>query len=420
MSNGTDDSVLDAILRHNEGRKRSLVRRKLATMAGGLFPFYRGANELFAREWSGLSPLDPGPVVLLCGDLHLENFGAYLTDAGEARFSINDFDEAYAAPAALDLVRCGASILIAGEQWGLPVTTAAALAVEFLDHYRGAAAQSSGRDEDETAANEAIRGLLLPTAFASRDAVIERLTRPDKRKGRRLIRTGVERRRLRKKKREELQSSFNALTKASDVHGSIEVLDATTRVAGLGSLGLRRYLVLARGGTGGDRLRLLDVKEVTPSALRECVSGPQPDWGPGEASRVVFAERTILGKPESGLATIDLGGRSCRVREMIPDANRSRLSRLRRDPARLREAVRAAGAIAARAHARGAAILDHGRGDDLARWATGPAFDAILVASTRAADRTRAMYDAFVASIRRKDVRKTLGLPAAAAVLPMS
>ena len=68
--------------RHNEGRKKSLVRLKLARMAAGVFAFFRGSNELFAREWPSLAPLEPGPLVLLCGDLHLENFGAYLTDVG--------------------------------------------------------------------------------------------------------------------------------------------------------------------------------------------------------------------------------------------------------------------------------------------------------------------------------------------------
>ena len=50
------------------------------------------------------APLDLGPAILQCGDLHLENFGAYQTDDGEFRFDINDFDEALVAPCSLDLV----------------------------------------------------------------------------------------------------------------------------------------------------------------------------------------------------------------------------------------------------------------------------------------------------------------------------
>ena len=390
-------------------------------MAGGVFAFYRGTDELFAREWPSLAPQEPGPLVLVCGDLHLENMGAYLTESGEARFAINDFDEAYVAPAAIDLVRCGASILLAAEEWGLAVTTAAAMAVEFLDRYRqelGALVVAGRLGEPEPAEGEAaIRSLLLPTAFASRDAMIDRLTRPSKRKGHRVIRTDDDHRPVGSKRRKELGDAFDGLAEASQSHAGIELLDVSTRVAGLGSLGMRRYLALVRGGGAGDRIRLLDVKEAGPPALRACVDAPQPNWGEGEAARVVHAERIVLGVPESGLATIQVGGRSCRLREMVPEANRSKLSRLRHEPARLRHAVRAAGGIAARAHARGAQALDEDRGVDLGRWATGSDFDSILVASVRAADRSRAMFDSFRATIGRKSVRKALGLPPEAAIV---
>ena len=414
MASETDDFILEELLRHNEGRKKSLVRLKLSQMALGVFAFFRGSNELYVRDWPGLAPLDPGPLALVCGDLHLENFGAYLTESGDARFAINDFDEAYVAPAAIDLVRCGASIFLAADEWGLPATVAAAMAVEFLDHYRQevGAIVVTGRigEVGPVEGDGAIRSLLLPTAFASRDAVIGQLTRPAK-KGAREIRVDDERRRVGPKKLRELQVAFDGLAKASQAAGAVEVLDATRRIAGLGSLGLRRYLVLVRGGTAGDRLRLLDVKEAKPSVLSFCIDAPQPNWGPGEADRVIQAERIVLGKPESGLAALEVGGRSCRVREMIPEANRSKLSRLRREPARLREAVRAAGGIAAHAHARGAVALDPAREADLGRWATGPDFDAIMVASARSADRCRGYSEEFRASLARKSIRKRLGLP---------
>lgn len=421
MSAEYDDAILAEILRHNEGRKKALVRLKLSRMALGVFAFFRGSNELFAREWPSLAPLGPGPFVLLCGDLHLENLGAYLTDSGEARFAINDFDEAYVAPASVDLVRCGASILLAAEEWGLAVTTAAAMAVEFLDRYREelAALVVAGRlgDPEPAEGDDAIRSLLLPTAFASRDAMIDRLTRPGKRKGHRVILTDTDHRPVGPKRRKELGDAFAELAESSEPHSGIELLDVSTRVAGLGSLGMRRYLVLVRGGPTGDRMRLLDVKEAAPPVLRACIDAPQPSWGEGEADRVVGAERIVLGVPESGLATMQVDGRSCRVREMVPEANRSKLSRLRHEPARLRHAVRAAGGIAARAHARGAQALDSERGAELSRWATGPDFDSILVASARAADRSRAMFDSFRATIRRKSVRKALGLPPEAVIV---
>ena len=77
-----DDAVLEAIVQFNRGRKRKLVRLKLRRMLDDPFTFFRGTNHLFARAWPELHPPEVGPDILICGDLHLENFGAYRTSAG--------------------------------------------------------------------------------------------------------------------------------------------------------------------------------------------------------------------------------------------------------------------------------------------------------------------------------------------------
>ena len=81
----------------NEGRKPELLRRKYRRMGEDLFAFFRGTDHLFAAAWEGLAPVDPGPAILICGDLHLENFGAYRADDGDFVFDINDFDERWSA-----------------------------------------------------------------------------------------------------------------------------------------------------------------------------------------------------------------------------------------------------------------------------------------------------------------------------------
>src|SRR5262245_36525886 len=87
-------SLLATILAFDDGRKPRLVRLKLKRMALDPFAFFRGTDHLYADQWPDLKPPDPGPDVILCGDLHLENFGAYSDDAGELLYDINDFDEA--------------------------------------------------------------------------------------------------------------------------------------------------------------------------------------------------------------------------------------------------------------------------------------------------------------------------------------
>ena len=81
-------------------------------------------------------PPTPGRSIAICGDLHLENFGAYRTDDGELLYDINDFDEAIVGPCSLDLVRCATSILLAAELWRLTPLQASGMVLTYLDNYR--------------------------------------------------------------------------------------------------------------------------------------------------------------------------------------------------------------------------------------------------------------------------------------------
>src|SRR5262245_25850695 len=134
-SPAADESVYDAIVRFNADRVPELVKRKLKRIDESVFDFFRGTDHLFGAAWPSLKPPDPGPAISCCGDLHLENFGAYQSEAGDFRFDINDFDEALVAPCSFDLVRCTASILLAGEEWGLRPLQATGIALAYLDQY---------------------------------------------------------------------------------------------------------------------------------------------------------------------------------------------------------------------------------------------------------------------------------------------
>ena len=63
-------------------------------MRKNAFAFFRGTCHLFYEDWSPPAALDQAPATLICGDLHLENFGAYLGESGLPYFDVNDFDEA--------------------------------------------------------------------------------------------------------------------------------------------------------------------------------------------------------------------------------------------------------------------------------------------------------------------------------------
>jgi uncharacterized protein (DUF2252 family) len=403
--------VLETILQYNDDRKPRLVRLKLRRMLKDPFTFFRGAIHLFARDWSELCPPEVGPDILICGDLHLENFGAYRTAEGDFRYDINDFDESVVAPSSLDLVRCTTSIFLAAERWKLTPTDATTLALAYLNQYRRAIVDATGTGAVGEIAPRSGRGaiweLLGSTAHGIQESLLERNTKR-KANGKLTIRRTD-------KHPEVSRKRFAAIREALEAYGQtvkepeiFRVLDVTGRISGVGSLGVRRYLALIEGEGAPDGHRLIDIKQVEPSALLghiQPTAPEQPDWGGDEAHRIVQAQTILQGHPAAGLDALHINERPYRIREMIPDENRSSLERFRKQPAKLREAVDTAGRLTAWSHLRGARLAvgsspkeDHW--PELAEWAAGAAIDAVLAAAARYAERTNHDYAEFRQEVR--------------------
>jgi uncharacterized protein (DUF2252 family) len=386
--------LIETMRRYHADRRPSGFRRKLVRMAEGPFEFFRGTDFLFARAWPELKPGDPGPAVLICGDLHLENFGAFLTDDGDFRFDINDFDEAVVAPCSLDLVRCSTSILLAAESWRLTPTQATGMVLEFLDNYHHAI-QKDGNAEPVDGQPElgSIGSLLWATAQGTTKCMLRRYT---------VAKNGGRGIRHRKDRITGIGAKNSEL-----VHDAVstfgwqqnwKVLDIARRHAGIGSLGLRRYLVLVEEGEQPEPI-LLDIKETVPSALRDLADVSVPPAA-NEAERIVSAQRQLQGKPTARLAALQIGDRWYRLRAMVPEENQSSLERLRENPRRLREAVAAAGRLTARSQYRGSQIGSANRFAQLKQWTDSPALESVLAAAVRFADFVQRDYELFLKAYR--------------------
>jgi uncharacterized protein (DUF2252 family) len=389
-----DKSVFDEIVAFNADREPDLVKRKFARLDESVFAFFRGTDHLFGKAWPALQPEDPGPPILTCGDLHAENFGAYETQDGDFRFDINDFDEALVAPCSFDLVRCAASILLAGEEWELTPLQATGIALAFLDNYRAAVDESVKTGVIGEIAPRSGEGpvwdLLNKTAAGTALKLLQRETEKKKNGTRIIIRDPDKHPQARPKQAARVAEAVEQLGAALHKPDACRVLDVTSRIAGIGSLGLRRYTVLIEGGGSPDKNRLLDVKEVRPSCVLPYVNTPQPEAYPTEAHRVIEAQRRLQAKSTIGLATLDIGNRAFRVREMVPDENRSSLDRLQEKPKKLRQAVEVVGQLTGWSQLRGS-VTPEAR-EALARWSEGPGMAAVLAAAVRFADQTQQDY----------------------------
>ena len=108
---------------------------KMRAMRGDAFAFFRGTAPLFYASLDMPVNLQSAPRVVVCGDLHLENFSSYKGDNRLVYFDMSDFDEACVAPCSFDLIRFLSSILLAAKSLNISGKQASALMTTFLDVY---------------------------------------------------------------------------------------------------------------------------------------------------------------------------------------------------------------------------------------------------------------------------------------------
>jgi len=89
----------------------------------------------------------------------------------------------------------------------------------------------------------------------------------------------------------------------------LRVLDVARRIAGTGSLGVERYVVLVEGKGSPRQNYLLDLKAARPSATSVSLKAPQPEW-PSEAERVVWVQSHMQAASPALLRAVNVEGRS--------------------------------------------------------------------------------------------------------------
>ncbi|MCU6502082.1 DUF2252 domain-containing protein [Rugamonas sp. A1-17] len=368
------DALIAALQTHNQDRDPQLLRMKYRKMAQSAFLFLRGADHLFYDELLPDQPLfRKAPLAWSCGDLHVENFGSYKGDNRQVYFDINDFDEAALAPASWDLVRLLTSIQCGAEALRVSANEAAALSAHCLDAYRAALANGKPRWVERETSVGLVKDLLCDLRDRKRaDFLDKRTTRKGQRRS--LNPDGVKALPLLPGQRELLDAFLPGFAARQEQPGFYTMLDAARRIAGTGSLGLMRFVVLVEGKGSPDGNYLLDIKECKPSALAPRLAVwniPQPAW-PDQASRVVTAQHRMQAVDHAFLHAIQLDGRSCVLRGLQPSEDRVALDAWGKKLSRLEEVIATMGCNLAwdqlRAAGRGGAagadeLIAHSRDD---------------------------------------------------------
>lgn len=339
------------ILAQNDGRDFDRLTLKLARLRQDPFAFFRGTNPLFLKFLPRAHALFRAPCILICGDLHLENFGAFKGDNRLCYFDLNDFDEACLAPFTVDIVRFVASIKIAAPGLGLNRAQSKSLVERFLRAYLHSMADGKPRWIERSLAQGVFRALLRRAMRRTRLQLLARFTKL-KAGGRRIRLDGVRTLAAMPAEQARLKRFLARICAPGAGRAFFKLLDAARRIAGCGSLGLERYILLVQGRGSPDQNFALDLKFAAPSAVADWLSGPQPQW-PSEAARVVIVQRAVQAISPALLQAVHFEGQPFVLKELQPAIDRLDLARWRTKPRRIVQAIEGMGHVTAWAHLRG-------------------------------------------------------------------
>ncbi|HEY2550650.1 MAG TPA: DUF2252 domain-containing protein [Streptosporangiaceae bacterium] len=357
--------ALELILAQNRIRVADLVPLRHQRMAASPWNYYRGAAAVMAADLAAVP--DSGLTVQLCGDAHLLNFGLWATPERNLAFDLRDFDETLPGPFEWDVKRFAASIEVAARQNRLSPATAAAAVTAGAEAYQRRMRKYAGLAEldiwYDSIHADALVDYFEPADRGTVSVHIER--QRQRRTSRRAFRklttmthgrpriTEEPPRRVRVSEAQqarlvsELLAGYR-LTLQEDRRALFDrftEVDSVRQVVGVGSVGMRVYLILLEGRSGADPL-FLQAKQAGP-AVYEAHAGPAAQ--PGHGERVISGKRLVQSATDIFVGWGSLGGhdyylRQFRDMKIIPTTELI--------APRLAEFAAACGETLARAHAR--------------------------------------------------------------------
>ncbi len=389
-------NAVQHIVAFNAGREPERLQLKYSKMRQSAFTFLRGSAHLFFERLPPDSVLRNAPLVWACGDLHLENFGSYKADDRLVHFDINDFDEAALAPASWDLVRMLSSIDVALSELGCKRKQVRALAALFLTAYVTALARGKAlwveRDNAQGLVGELLNSLRARTRPAFLDS---RAPRDAGRRATRRLRIDGSRALPASAAQQALVRQFmHDFAKSQPNPAFFEVLDVARRIAGTGSLGLDRYVVLVEGKGSPDANYLLDLKAAAPSCLlaplKRHVKVKQPRWA-SQAQRIVSVADRVQAVPMAFTHDVLMNESSFILRGLQPSEDRiGLLQRQATTPDQLQALLGHLGQLVAWGHLRASGRGGSAPADELLAFATGSKWPARLLAlAQHGAEQTR-------------------------------
>ena len=323
--------ALATILAQHEIRLPELAPLRHQRMALSPWNYYRGAAAVMAADLA--SQANSGLTVQMCGDAHVLNFGLWATPERNLMFDLRDFDETLPGPFEWDVMRLAASLIVAGRQDGIGAAAADEAVTAGVQAYRNRMRRYARMPEldiwyDGVHADSLI-GYYEPADRARVSVYIEKQQERRTSRGAlakltvmangrpRITEEPPIRVRISDDEQADLVDHLLAeyrLTLQEDkrtLFDRFTEVDVVRQVVGVGSVGMRVYLVLLEGRSGADPL-FLQVKQAGASVYE---AHTQPSRHDQHGARVINGKRLVQSATDIFVGWGSLHGRDYYVRQ---------------------------------------------------------------------------------------------------------
>ena len=315
-------SVYKRIQQFNAGRLPEYTALKMQFMTENAFRFYRGTCHLFYEDLAKNMSWKDTTRAWISGDLHLENFGSYKGNNGIVYFDLNDFDESIQAPATWELCRFLTSIYVGASVAGYDNKAADHLCRKALQVYRDTLLLGKPVIVEKQTASGLLRYFLQQVQQRKETDFMKTRVSFEKKKQPALIIDHKKTYPVTEEIKEELAKAIRKWFRKNMPERKIDVNDIAFRIAGTGSVGVERYIVLLAEGA---KLHLIDLKESKASSLQQYNHIKQPGWD-NEAARITALQSRIQQVTPKMLHTLHIGEKDYVMKALQPSQDRMDLN----------------------------------------------------------------------------------------------
>lgn len=309
------------ILKFNKDLLPDMVQLKYKLMSENAFRFFRGTCHLFYEDLSKSKDFPVSPATWTCGDLHLENFGSFKGNNRMVYFDLNDFDESVLAPMCWEVSRALTSIFVAFDSLKIKASEAKKMAQMFLSTYSEILSGGKAYYIDPRTAKGIVKNFLKAVKKRKEIDLIKNILSP----GSNHLKIKIDNKthfEIDKDLKIELTQHLTAWIKdTKEWPNNYKVKDAAFRVAGTGSVGLKRYMFLLQSTKTKNKFIFVEFKEGAPSSLSPYNSIEQPSWK-SEAERVVTITQRMQNISPALISPTVFKGDTYVLQEMQPMADR--------------------------------------------------------------------------------------------------